>query len=171
MKKLALIIAIIIILVLSVACSKSVSKARSDNTLIEPGDRIGDFLITTGVQGSFTYGFDIKCSAPGTNNTYSCTATVGQVVNVSTGLYDTTGSGKLDEVWAHSKYQMFINDRLVDLKAFGTIDYTHPQVGVIRFANVVITTSKAGEIVVRDSGVYDNGNPFTSTSTYVFSVP
>jgi hypothetical protein len=90
---------------------------------------------------------------------------------VSTGLADTTGSGNLDEIWTHSNYQMFINDRPVDLQAFGTIDYNHPQVGVIRFANVVISSNKAGEITVRDSGVFDNDDPFTSTSTYVYSKP
>lgn len=64
---------------------------------------------------------------------------------------------------------MFTNDRPVDLQAFGTIDYNHPQVGMIRFANVVISTDKAGEITVKDSGVFDNGDPFQSTSTYVYS--
>ena len=139
--------------------------------MIEPGDKIGKFLITTGVRGNCTYGFDIDCSEPGTDNTYSNKATVGQAVNVSTGLYDTTASGKVDEVWTHSKYQMFINDRPVDLHAFGTIDYTHPHFGVIRFVNVVIFASKAGEITVRDSGVFNNGEPFASTSSYVFSQP
>lgn len=90
---------------------------------------------------------------------------------MSTGLYATTGSSNLDEVWAHSNYQMFINDQPVDLKAFGTIDYNHPQVGAIRFGNVVIVTDKPGQITVRDSGLFDNGDPFSSTSTYVFTQP
>jgi hypothetical protein len=64
-----------------------------------------------------------------------------EAINVSTGLYDTTGSGNLDEVWIHSNYQMFINDGPVDLQAFGTIEYNHPQVGAIRFGNVVIIAS------------------------------
>ncbi len=136
---------------------------------IEPGDRIGDFTITTGEQGKFTYGFSVDCSDPGTDNTYSCNAIIGDVINVSTGLYDTTGSGNLDEIWTDSNYQSFINDRPVDLQAFGTIDYNLPQVGVIRFAYVVISASKGGEITVKDSGVFDNGDPFTSTSTYKFT--
>lgn len=139
--------------------------------MIVPGDKIGNFLITTDVQGNFTFRFDIACSDLETVNTYSCKATVGQVINVSTGLIDNTNSGKLDEVWSHPNYLMFINDRPVDPQAFSTIDYTHPQVGVIRFANVVINSSKLGEITVRDSGIYDNGDPFDSTSTYVFSEP
>ncbi|HSB65494.1 MAG TPA: hypothetical protein VLD65_02895 [Anaerolineales bacterium] len=66
---------------------------------------------------------------------------------------------------------MFINDRQVDLQAFGTIDYNHPQVRIIRFGNVVVVTDQPGEIKVRDSGLFDNGDPFTSTSNYVFSKP
>jgi hypothetical protein len=171
MKQLAAFLSILLFMTMTAACAKTTGSTEVKNTMIEPGDKIGDFLITTGVQGNFTYGFDIDCSTLGAENTYSCTASVGKAVNVSTGLYDTTNSGKLAEVWAHSKYQMFINDRQVDLPAFGTIDYTHPQVGVIRFANVVITASKPGEITVRDAGLYDNGGPFASTSTYVFSQP
>ena len=171
MKRLEVLFSIILIMSLSAACTKTSGSSEVNNTMIEPGDKVGDFLITTGVQRNFTYGFEVECSAPGSDNTYACKATVGQTVNISTGLYDTSGSGKLDDVWTHSNYQMFINNRPVDLKAFGTIDYTHPQVGVIRFANVVITASKEGEITVRDSGVYDNGDPFASTSNYVFSAP
>jgi hypothetical protein len=153
------------------ACSSGNSPSSKQDNMIEPGDKVGDFLITIGEQGKFTYGFNVTCSEPGANNTYSCTASVGDIINVSTGMYDTTGKGTLDEVWAHSNYQIYINDRPVDLQAFGTIDYNHPQVGVIRFANVVITTDKPGQITVRDSGVYDNGDAFSSTSTYEFIAP
>ena len=152
------------------ACAGGASSGNT-NTPIKPGDKIGNFVITTGEQGKFTYGFSVDCSAPGSDNTYTCIATVGDVINVSTGIADTTGNGNLDDIWAKSNYQMFINDRPVDLAAFGTIDYNHPQVGVIRFANVVISTSEAGEITVKDSGIFDNGDPFQSTSTYVYSKP
>jgi hypothetical protein len=169
MKKLAVLFLLLIFVGLATACA--LIGGTSADKKIEPGDKIGDFLITTGVQGNFTYGFDIQCSEPGENNTYSCNATVGEAINVSTGLYDDTGKGNLDEVWAHSNYQMFINDRPVDLPAFGTIDYTHPTMGLIRFGNVVIIASKPVEITVGDSGVFDNGDPFSSTSTYTFSAP
>jgi hypothetical protein len=66
---------------------------------------------------------------------------------------------------------MVINDRPVNPQAFSMIDYNHPQVWVIRFANVVITSSKAGEITVKGSGVFNNGNPFQSSSTYVYTEP
>jgi hypothetical protein len=139
--------------------------------MIEPGDKVGNFTITTGEQGNFIYGFSVDCSEPGAANTYTCSATTGDMINVSTGIYDTTGKGTLDEAWTNSNYQIFIDDRPVDLAAFGTIDYTHPQVGMIRFANVVITTDKPGQITVKDSGLYDNGDAFSSTSTYIYSNP
>jgi hypothetical protein len=171
MKKLAILFSILLVAGLVSACAASAISAGDTAKMIEPGDHIGNFVITTGEQGKFTYGFSVNCSELGSANTYSCKTTVGDVINISTGLYDTTGKGNLDQIWTHSNYQMFINDRPVDLQAFGTIDYNHPQVGVIRFANVVITTNKAGEITVKDSGVYDNGGPFQSTSTYVYSKP
>jgi hypothetical protein len=168
-KKLAVLFSILLFMSTAVACAQPADS--SNKTTIEPGDKIGDFLITTGVEGNFTYGFDVECSEPGDNNSYTCNAMVGEAVNISTGLYDDTGSGNLDEIWSHSNYQMFINDHPVDLQTFGTIEYTHPVVGVIRFGNVVIIASKPGEITVRDSGVFDNGDPFASTSTYIFSEP
>jgi hypothetical protein len=171
MKKLAVLFSIFLVATFSIACTKTAGTSEVNNSMIEPGDKIGDFTITTGVQGKFTYGFNIECPELGTKNTYSCNVKVGQAINVSTGIYGTTGSGKLDEVWVHSNYQMYINDHPVDLQAFGTVDYNDPQVGVIRFANVVINASKPGEITVRDSGVYVNGSPFSSTSSYVFSQP
>jgi hypothetical protein len=159
MKRLVVFLCLFLVGSMTAACAKSADSAGDKSTMIEPGDKIGNFLIATGVQGNFTYGFNVECSEPGADNTYSCKATMGQVINVSTGLVDDTKTGKLDEVWSHSNYQMFINDRPVDLQAFGTIDYTHPQVGVIRFANVVITTNQPGEITVRDSGYMITGTP------------
>ncbi len=165
-----IVIIALLVMILATACAGGGSAGITNNP-IEPGDKIGDFVITTGQQGNFTYGFSIDCSEPGPDNAYSCKATVGEVINVSTGIADTTGKGNLDEIWSHSNYQMFIDDRPVDLAAFGTIDYNHPQVGTIRFANVVISNSIAGAITVKDSGVFDNGDPFQSTSTYVYSKP
>jgi hypothetical protein len=170
-KKLLILVTVLLVIGSSAACTGTGGSSGDINKPIEPGDKVGDFVVNTGQEGSFTYGFSVDCAEMSAANTYSCKATTGDVINVSTGLYDTTGSGNLDEIWAHSNYQIFINDRPVDLPAFGTIDYNHQQVGAIRFANVVISTSKAGEITVRDSGVFDNGDPFTSTSTYIYSKP
>ncbi len=160
------VIASLLALGIVAACSGS-SSAKP----IVPGDKIGDFTITTGVEGSFTYGFAVPCTEPQQGNAYTCSATLGQVINVSTGLRSRSGSSNLDAVWKNSNYQMFIDGQPVDLSAFGTIDYNHPTAGMIRFANVVITTDKPGTITVRDSGVFDNGDQFSSTSTYVFKQP
>jgi hypothetical protein len=171
MKKLAAIFSILFFVSINAACATSAATSGDKNKMLEPGDTIGDFLITTGVERNFTYGFDIDCPEMSEVNTFTCQAKVGEAVNVSTGLYDDTGSGKLDEILSHSKYQIFIDDRPVDLQAFGTIAYNHPSMGAIYFINVVINASTPGEITVKDEGVFDNGDPFTSTSTYVFSEP
>ena len=171
MKNSTLVVARSIILIMCLLSACTLIGKSSNARMIEPGDRIGDVTVTTGVEGQFTYGFNIDCQSMTGATTYTCKVKVGDVINVSTGLFDTSGNGKLDEVWANSKYQMFINDQPVDLKAFGTIDFNHPTMGAIRFGNVVITASQPGEITVRDSGVYPNGDAFSSASTYVFSQP
>jgi hypothetical protein len=65
---------------------------------------------------------------------------------------------------------MSINDRPVNLKAFGSIDRQHPTVGMMRFWNVVIGADKPGEITVHSKGVV-GGDPFEDTTTYVFVSP
>ncbi len=169
MKKAIYISVIVVLIILLAACSPGA--VSSEGKSIEPGDRIGDFTINSGVEGSFTYGFAVECSEPGQGNSYTCQAKVSEAINVSTGLRDSTGASNLDTVWKNANYQIYINDQPVDMAAFGTIDYNHPTAGVIRFANVVISTDKPGQITVGDSGVYDNGDPFSSTSTYVFTIP
>ncbi len=166
MKSRHLIYALLLVLLTASSCSSS-SNARP----IEPGDKIGDFTISKGIQGSFTYGFAVECSEPAQGNAYNCNAKVGELINVSTGLRGTSGSSDLDTVWKNSGYQMFIADRPVDLAAFGTIDYNHPTAGMIRFANVVVSADKPGSITVRDSGAFANGDKFSSTSTYNFVGP
>ncbi|HSB65493.1 MAG TPA: hypothetical protein VLD65_02890 [Anaerolineales bacterium] len=100
MRKLAVVLIILLLIVLA-ACANTAGSSEAH--LIEPGDKIGDFIITTGVQGNFTYGFEVQRSELSQNNTYSCNSAVGEAVNVSTGLYNTTGNGTLDTVRANSK--------------------------------------------------------------------
>lgn len=170
MKRLALIVFFLWMAGLLVGCSQP--KPTDSTELIRPGDMVGDFLVTTGEEGKFIYGFEGDCSkqASEQNENYSCKLTVGEIINVTTGIYDDTNSGKLDEYWSNSNYQLFIEGRPVDLQAFGTVEYTHPVVGVIRFWNVVASTSKPGEINTTDSGVA-GGDAFESNTTYVFSAP
>lgn len=170
MKRLTLIGFIFLMACLLMACAKP--KPTESNSLIRPGDKVGDFLVTTGKEGNFTYGFDLQCSEEGNTQkaNLSCKSTVGDIVNISTGIYDDTNSGKLEEYWSNSNYQLFIEGRPVDLQAFGTVEYKHPIVGVIRFWNVVVSTSKTGTIAVNDSGVAGK-DAFEYTSTYTFSAP
>ena len=170
MKRLALMVFILWMTGLLVACAQTKPTESSD--LIRPGDLVGDFLVTTGEEGNFTYGFDVDCSeeVSGQETNQSCKLEVGEIINITTGIYDDTSSGKLDEYWSNSNYQLFIEGQPVDLTAFGTVEYTHPIVGVIRFWNVVISTSKPGEITTNDSGVA-GGDAFESTTTFTFSSP
>jgi hypothetical protein len=170
MKRLALIVFVLWMVGLLVACAQP--KPTQSSELIRPGDMVGDFLVATGEEGNFIYGFEGDCSkqASEQNENYSCKLTVGEIINVTTGIYDDTKTDKLDEYWSNSNYQLFIEGRPVDLQAFGTVEYTHPIVGVIRFWNVVVSTSKPGEIITSDSGVAHD-DPFEATTTFTFSAP
>jgi len=170
MKRLTLIGLILLMTGLLVACAQP--KPTESSGLIRPGDKVGDFLVSTGEEGNFTYGFDLDCSEEGSQQkaNLSCKSTVGDMVNISTGIYDDTNSGKLDEYWSNSNYQLFIEGRPVDLQAFGTVETKHPIVGVIRYWNVVISTSKPGTITVNDSGVA-GGDAFEYTTSHTFSAP
>ena len=150
------------------ACAKATSQPAGET--IKPGDKIGDFLITTGDEDEITYTWDLDCVKEGEGETYSCQATTGTKVNVSVGIYDEYFKGKLEDFWASHTYEMFIENRPVNLQAFGFIDVFHPKVGKMRHWNVVILTDKPGEITLHDSGVVD-GDPFESTMTYTFSAP
>lgn len=150
------------------SCAKA--NAEPADGMINPGDKIGDFLITTGEEGDVTYTWDLGCNQQGNEEVYSCKATVNTKVNVSVGIYDDQYSGKLDELWAGHTYELFIEDRPVNLVAFGFIDTIHPAVGKMRHWNVVVVATNPGEITLRDSGVAD-GDSFEATTTYTFSAP
>ena len=150
------------------ACAKATSQPTDET--IKPGDKIGDFLITTGDEGEVTYTWDLGCVKKGEGETYFCEVAIGTKVNVSFGIYDDTLSGKLEDLWASHTYELFIENRHVNLQAFGFIDVIHPRVGKMRHWNVIIFTDKPGEITCYHSGVAD-GDPFESTMAYIFSAP
>ena len=114
------------------------------NKMIEPGDQIGDFLITTGKPGEVTYQWELDSTKGASANETLIDVDWGTNVNVSMGVYDETRSGKLDSTWAGFTYEMFIEDHPVNLPAFGTIDTDHPVVGKMRAWNVVIVATKRG---------------------------
>jgi hypothetical protein len=153
----------------SVAACASVTQTPSVEP-IKPGDKIGDFLITTGDEADAANSHDLNCSQQGEGETYLCDSIVGTNLNVSNGIYDDQYSGKLDELWSNHTYAMTIDGRPVNLQAFGSLDYKHPTVGMMRFWNVVIVAEKPGEITVHSTGVAGD-DPFDDTTTYVFIAP
>ena len=175
MKKIVYLTLSMLFVIILGACAKATSQPTDE--MINPGDKIGDFLITTGEEENVTYGFDLSCVKQGEGENYSCKAPVGTEINIATGIYDdtvssvpTTATPKLNEKWSSWNYLLFIEDRPVNLQAFGYIETLNPMVGVIRYWNVVIIASKPGEITIRDSGVIDS-KPFESTTTYTFIAP
>jgi hypothetical protein len=140
--------------------------------MINPGDKIGDFLITTGGNQGITYVSTIHCPFDQSAGIESCKLKIGTRVNVATGIYDDfPSSGKtLDEYWSEHTYKMVIEGRPVNLQAFGSIDIYHNVVGTIRLWNVVIVTDKPGKISARSIGVV-NGETFDNTAVITFSAP
>ena len=169
MKHKAGLIFLVLFALLLAACSAA-SDLLSKDDPIQPGDKIGDILITTAEPGEATFGWDLDCVKQGSGENYACKSEVGAPVNVSMGVYDETLSGKLDSLWSDQIYEMWIDDRPVDLEAFGPIDLMHPRAGPMRAWNVVLVASEPGEITTRDKGVVDS-DPFEETSTFIFSAP
>lgn len=168
MKKLVALSLIVMCVVILSACSPTPQPTAKP---ITPGDKIANFLITTDNNADVIYQWKMSCAKQSAEKE-SCAATVGTGVNVSFGIYDDTRSGKLDSVWADHTYAMVIEDRPVNLQAFGSIDVTHPVVGKMRHWNVVVVTDKPGEITIQHSGQV-HGEPFYQPLTYtlVFSAP
>ena len=159
---------VIVAIVLS-ACAKATT--QPDNEMINPGHKIGDFLITKGDSEGINYLWEFNCEKQSSNTeSYSCTVSTDIKLNVSWGVYDDSFSGKLDELWSGHTYKMFINDRPVNLEAFGSIDVVHPVVGKMRHWNVVIIADKPGEITVHSEGMV-GGEPFGDTKILIFKSP
>jgi hypothetical protein len=160
---------VVVLLALIVGACGSATQTPTDET-INPGDKIGDILITTGDESEVANSLNLNCSKQGEGETYLCETSVGTNPNVSMGFYDDQYSGKLDEIWSSHTYVMTINDRPVNLEAFGSVDYQHPTAGMMRWWNVVIKADKPGEIIVHSKGTA-GGDPFEDTTTYAFSAP
>ncbi len=173
MKKLVfLTISLLLAIILGACATATPTTAVTPTTaaLINPGDKVGDFLVTKGEEGDVTYTWDLDCVKQPGGEIYTCKTTIDNKVNVSMGVYADFSGKDLDQLWSEHTYKMFLNDRPVNLEAFGSIDVRHPRVGPMRHWNVVIVATKQGEITLHDSGVVD-GEPFESTVTYLFSAP
>ena len=165
MKKLLYLAIALLCIVLLEGCGKP---ALPTDLTINPGDRIGDFLITTGgADASHLTPFDCKQE---TTAKETCTVSLSRKINVSWGIYDDTRSGKLDELWLGHTYAMLIEGRPFNLRAYGPIDVYHPTVGTMRKWNVVIVADKPGQITIHHSLVVA-GEPSEETLILVFIAP
>ena len=157
---------------LATAAAIASATPTESKEMINPGDKIGDFLITTGGDKGIIYVSTTHCPYDESAGIESCEMKVGTKVNVAVGIYDDSpSSGKsLDEYWSEQTYEMVIEGRPVNLKAFGSIDIYHPVVGTIRLWNVVIVADKPGKISAQSTGVVD-GDPINSTAVLTFIMP
>jgi hypothetical protein len=151
------------------ACAKA--QPQPDDGMIDPGDKIGDFTITTGKGEDIIYVTQIHCAWDDSTQTESCEQPVGTKVNVSQGIFADRSNGKtLDELWSGQTHEMTIEGRPVNLQAFGTAEFTNPMVGMVRVWNVVIVSDQPGTVTARSNGVV-GGESWTYTAIITFTAP
>ena len=170
MKKLACLVFILLMAGVLTACAQP--KPTDSSEMIQPGDKIGDFIITTGEGEDVVFVSKLHCPYDSITGIESCEQPVGTKVNVGEGIYDDNPtSGKtLDEYWSEQTHEMFIEGHPINLQAFGTIDFNNPAVGTVRVWNVVIVTDKPGKITAHSAGVV-GGDPFDYTAALTFTAP
>ena len=170
MKSLNLLTLVMFIAAILASCTQATS--GTEDSMINPGDKIGDFLITTGEGDEITYNWELDSALvqQGKEEIYTALIPVDTKMNPSWGVYAAFSGKDLDTLWSEHTYKMFINDRPINLDAFGSIDVLHPRVGKMRHWNVVITATKPGVIAVRSVGAV-NGEAFEDMKTYTFGAP
>jgi len=175
MKKFIYLILLSLIAIILGACAKATQEPIDETTpqfideMINPGDKIGDFLITTGDDDSVIYTTKIHCPFDPSTKTETCEIDIDTKVNVGLGVYGDSVE-KLDTYWSGQTYMMTIEDRPVNLQAFGSIDITHPVVGKMRLWNVVIVTDKPGKITIWHSGEMA-GDSMEGTNVLIYITP
>lgn len=144
-----------------------------DNGMIDPGEKVGDFLVTTGNEEDTSYLMELTCQDQ-SEQSMTCEAITGEKVNISYALYNEKAGESLDDLWSEHTYKMLIGDQQVNLEAFGSIDAYHTnQFGnpfKMRHWNVWIMTDKPGEITIQHSGVVD-GESFEGITVILFVAP
>jgi len=171
MKKLSPLTMNILIILFLAACAN----IMPDDGIIDPGEKVGDFLISTGTKEDTLYLYDLKCEDQGATSTV-CQAPAGQKINVSLSVFDPSRSAdmNLDTIWADHTYHMKIEGRPVNLDAFGSIDAYHVNEFKnsikMRHWNIWILTDKPGEIKIQNQGNVLSQN-FDLTVTYKITAP
>lgn len=169
MKKLVYLTFIVLFAFILSSCAKATPPPAEG--MINPGDKTGDFLITTGDGEDVIFVTKLHCPFDESAQTESCEQPVGTKVNVSNGIFDDSSDGiTLDELWSEQTYEMFIEGRPVNLQAFGTVDFNNPMVGTVRVWNVVIVTDKPGKIIAYSKGIV-GGDAWNYTAIITFSAP
>ena len=176
MKKIVHLPVIMLFIFILGACAKATSfpvelTSQNEEEEINPGDTIGDFLITTSNDEGVFYTTNVHCPFEQASMTETCEITVGTKVNSALGAYgDNYSRENLEVYWSDQTYGMTIEGRPVNLQAFGYIDITNPVVGKMRLWNVVIVTDKPGKITADSKGVV-GGDPWNYTAIITFTAP
>jgi hypothetical protein len=162
-KRDSLLLFALLILILGACAKKAILPVDNE---INPGEKIGGILVTTGEEGKFIKNWDLECIEQDNKTRFTCNSTVGTVVNISVGIYGDQ-NGTLDEYWSGQTYELFINDRPVNLQAFGFIDIDQAYIGKMRLWNVVIVAEKPEDITIHDVGVVgDDAIEYITTITF-----
>jgi hypothetical protein len=157
---------IVILGVILSACASSAPKPSDE--MINPGDKIGDFLITTREDDDVVYITNLHCPIDGTTET--CERPVGIKINVSQGFQPASGKTSFEQAWSEQTCEMVIEGRPVNLQAFGYDEWKHPIAGTIRVWNVAIVADKPGTISAESNGVFD-GELWNYTAKINFTEP
>jgi hypothetical protein len=158
----------LIMLAVSSLCACAEKTPQSSDEMINPGDKVGDFLITTREGDGIVYMTNLHCPVDGTTET--CDEPVGARVNVSQGFYPGSGKTPFEEAWSAQICEMVIEGHPLNLQAFGYDEWQHPVAGTIRVWNVVIVADRPGTISVESKGVFD-GEPWDYTAKINFTEP
>jgi hypothetical protein len=163
---------LLLALLFIIGCACAITSTQSRGAQINPGDRIGDFLITTGTGENSIFLTRLHCPFDGNTGTQTCNEPVGTMVNVGLGIFDNDPfkGMTLNEFWSQQTCEMLIEGRPVNLRAFGSIDFFHPVLGTMRVWNVSINTDHPGTIAVHSKGMA-GGDPFDNVAVLTFTAP
>jgi hypothetical protein len=149
-----------------VSCGLQSSDSDAE-TPIQPGDTMGGFRFSIGdpdeiVDLLFLTSFDEVCHREGSEIT--CTQAPGEMFNPTYSFYGNSQQD-LDDVWSEKRYEVFIKNRPVDLEAFGSVDFEHPDTGwPMRAWNVAVQASEPVVLVARHVGEVED-ETFDDTMT------
>lgn len=163
-------LALVVFLAGSFASCAPSNPTPTAGAMINPGDRIGDFLITTGGLEGVKNVWDLGCRE--NEGGWSCEVPVGAKVNVSVGIYpDPAEGGDLETKWAGLTYDLVIGGRPVNLEAFGPVEFDHPYRHIIRCWDVVVTADKPGEMKYKETFALAGETQESDVTTLRFTAP